>query len=67
MKRFIDIGCQTGNTYEGVKEFCFFDTVTDQFETFQEECCWTSAKEFTEYYDGNELERYLSLIPDEFK
>jgi len=67
MKRFIDIGEQTGNTDEGVKEFCFFDTVTDKFETFQEECCWTSVGDFTESYNGNEIDRYLSLITEEFK
>ena len=66
MKRFIDIGCQTGNTDEGVKEFCFFDTVRDVFEVFSGESCFTSKKEFIEYFDGDDLERYLGLIPEDW-
>lgn len=65
MKRFIDIGTQTGNTEE--KEFCFFDTVRDEFEMFNGECCFTSEKEFLEYYKGKDPNRYTSLIMGDFK
>lgn len=63
MKRFIDIGEQTGNTKEGVKEFAFYCTHFDGFETHSENMTWTSIEEFTKDYEGDELERYLRLIP----
>lgn len=67
MKRFIDIGKQTGNQDEGVKEFCFFDTQVGMFESFNGESCWKSADDFFDDFDGNDIVRYLKLIPTEFK
>lgn len=66
MKRFIDIGEQTGNTDEGVLEFCFFDTASDVFEKFNGKSCFSSVKEFRECYDGDDLDRYLRLIPNDW-
>jgi hypothetical protein len=63
MKRFIDIAEQTGNTKEGTKEFAFYCTHLDAFETHSENTTWTSSDEFAKDYKGDELERYLRLIP----
>lgn len=69
MKRFIDIGSQMylrGNE----REFSFYCTVVDSYEEFDGENVWSSAKNFEKDYlesGGTELDRYLILIPDEFK
>lgn len=64
MKRFIDIGTQTGNQEEGIKEFAFFDTITDTFEKHGLSMTWATKQEFIDDYEGTELDRYLRLIPD---
>ncbi len=69
MKRFIYIGNQM---YLGgdEREFSFYCTVLDAYEDFNGENVWDSEKAFKEDYlesKGTELERYLSLIPTEFK
>lgn len=61
MIRFIDLGDQI---IEGLNEFAFYDTVKDSFCTFSGNCTWESINEFKESYDGNDLLRFLSLIPD---
>jgi len=65
MKRFIDLGDQTGNTDpESVeKEFAFYCTVKCMFETFSGSQTWSTRQEFIEDYKGDELERFLGLIP----
>lgn len=65
MKRFIDLGDQTGNIdYEaGEREFAFYCTVKDVFETFSGSQTWTTRQEFIEDYEGDELKRFLGLIP----
>jgi len=69
MKRFIDIGEQTGNTDPGVKEFAWYCTVTDTFERFNDEVTWISVGKFENDYllsKGDELNRYLGLIPKDW-
>ncbi|MEK6881463.1 MAG: hypothetical protein AABY22_17705 [Nanoarchaeota archaeon] len=64
MKVFIDLGDQTGeNTGEGVKEFAFYDTGNDMFESFNGISTFENKEEFLQFYSGNEPERYLRLIP----
>jgi len=70
MKRFIDIGHQQYLTNSNPKEFAFYCTVIDSFERFAGESLWETASDFEKDYletGGSELERYLGLIPDEFK
>lgn len=64
MKRFIDIGTQTGEQEEGVKEFAFYCTVIGEFESHGISMTWATKQEFIDDYEGNELGRYLILIPD---
>lgn len=69
MKRFIDLGNQTKNIdYDnGEREFAFYCTVTDRFESFSGNQTWESIESFTEDYDGKEdITRYLGLIPKNF-
>ena len=63
MKRFINIGTQTGNQEDEVNEFAFFDTIIDKFEKHSDSMAWTTKEEFVEDYEGNDIERYLILIP----
>ncbi len=70
MKRFIDIGHQMYLTTDNPKQFAFYCTVKDRFERFDDEDVWDNVEDFSEdylsvYEDG--LERYLRLIPEEFK
>ena len=67
MKRFINIGTQTGNQEEGIGEFSFFDTITDKFEEHSDSMTWATREEFIEDYEGRYLERYLTLIPKNWK
>lgn len=70
MKRFIDIGHQMYLDDSEPKQFAFYCTVVDSFERFADEDVWETASDFERDYvedGGNELERYLGLIPDEFK
>ncbi len=60
MIRFISIGNQI---IDGQNEFAFYDTVTDTFKVFGGISTWSSLKEFTECYEGSEIERFLNLIP----
>lgn len=70
MKRFIDLGNQTKNIdFEaGEKEFAFYDTCTDKFEEFSGAQTWSSKQDFIDDFPHNgELERYLKLIPEDWK
>ncbi len=70
MKRFIDIGHQMYLGDNEPKQFAFYCTVIDRFEQFAGEDVWYHTDDFTKDYleaGGDELERYLGLIPDEFK
>lgn len=71
MKRFIDIGEQTGNTHEGIKEFAFFDTIIDEFEEFGGSCTWDTRENFISDYEeknnGEPIERYLGKIPSDWQ
>lgn len=64
MKRFIDLGTQI--MLSGDKEFSFFCTITDTFEDFNGEQTFESIADFESYYEGEELDRYLSLIPKDW-
>lgn len=65
MIRFINLGTQLylTNDTDGF-EFAFYCTVRDVFEEFSGSQTWASKKEFIADYDGDELDRYLSLIPE---
>ncbi len=70
MKRFIDIGHQMYLDDSEPKQFTFYCTVAGSFERFSDEDLWEKASDFEKDYladGGTELERYLTLIPDEFK
>ncbi len=70
MKRFIDIGHQMYLYDSEPKQFSFYCTVFDRYERFSGEDVWDSVNDFKNDYlesGGTELERYLNLIPDEFK
>jgi hypothetical protein len=70
MKRFIDIGHQMHLGDSEPKQFAFYCTAKDTFERFSNKDIWETASGFAYDYTlsgGNELERYLNLIPDEFK
>jgi hypothetical protein len=61
MIRFIDIGTQIMES----KKFAFYDTVTDRFCTFSGSQTWETRKEFISDYDGDDLLRYIILMPTE--
>lgn len=63
MIRFIDLSNQIT---EGIKEFTFYDTITDKFLVFSDCQTWESIDNFKEDYTGDDLERYLKLIPEKF-
>ena len=66
MKRFIDLQNQTGNiNYEvGEREFSFYCTISDKFESFSDNYTWNSVQDFREDFDGDNIQRYLNLIPE---
>ncbi len=69
MKRFIDMGDQIT---EGVRTFAWWDTITDRFETFLGSQKWESKESFTQDFECDydcppKLDRYLRLIPDDWK
>lgn len=64
MKRFIDLDKQIGLDDEWPREFAFYCTVVDRFETHSGSQTWSTWKEFAEEYEGEELERFKSLCPD---
>lgn len=63
MIRFIDLKKQI---QDEEPEFAFYCTVKDVFETFSHCQTWLSIDEFKQDYDGDDLERYLQLIPEDF-
>lgn len=66
MKRFINLGSQLYLDDE-TKSFSFFCTIKNKFETFSGCQTWDSISEFKEDFDGEDIERYLSLITEETK
>lgn len=67
MKRFIDLRTQLYLTDDAENNaFAFFCTVRDKFETFTGSQTWSSKEEFLEDYDGDDVERYLALIPEDW-
>jgi len=64
MIRFIDLGDQI---CEGSKDFDFYNTINDQFVRFNGVQTWETTEEFIEDYNGDELDRYLSLIPKSYQ
>ncbi len=65
MKRFIDLGDQI-YPYSEKPTFAFFCTVTNTFETFGGTQFWSSVDDFKEDYNGDDIERYTSLIPEQW-
>lgn len=63
MIRFIDLGDQIT---DGYNEFSFYDTTIEKFREFQGVQIWGSVEDFTKDYEGDELERYLRLIPNDW-
>ncbi len=66
MKRFIDLGHQIYNGDEGLRCFTFYCTVNFSFETFSGSQVWKSIEEFKEDYTGDDIDRYLNLIPKDW-
>lgn len=62
MIRFIDIG---GQITDGQHCFAWWNTVEDKFISFHDEYVWRSWDEFEQDYDGDEIERFRSLFPNE--
>ena len=60
MIRFIEVNG------EGGKSFSFFDTVADKFCEFSGSQIWSSIGEFRFDFKGENIERYLELIPEYF-
>lgn len=52
MIRFIDLGDQI---LRGQKEFAWFDTITDTFETFSGDQTWVSWMNFVNDFTGDRL------------
>jgi|GEM_PF-2334607 len=65
MIRFIDL---TGQIYLDDNEgsFAFYDTVRDKFYEFSGCQLWDTIDEFKNDYTGDQIERFLSLIPSSF-
>lgn len=64
MIRFVDLGHQLDVDNEGERSFAFFNTVTDQFISFDGEEAFVSIEEFKQAAEGHrETARYLELIP----
>lgn len=65
MIRFIDL---TGQIYQddNEKSFAFFDTVRDKFCEFSGCQIWDDVQEFKDDYRGDQIARFLSLIPASF-
>lgn len=63
MIRFINIGDQITDDN---KDFAFYDTVREEFLTFSGFQRWRSVQEFKQDYDGNDIERFLNLIPKDW-
>jgi len=63
MIRFINL---TNQITEDTKEFAFYNTVTDKFIEFSENQTWQSIDDFIQDYIGDEINRYLKLIPKNF-
>jgi hypothetical protein len=64
MIRFVDVGTQINLDDEDyIKEFCFFNTRVDMFVDYGQDCMWETVSEFIEAYEGDELNRYVGLIP----
>lgn len=64
MIRFIDLGKQIGGTDDWPREFAFFNTITDRFETFGAEQVFESKKDF-ELVDlyPEKRKRFIDMIP----
>lgn len=69
MKRFIDIGTQIYGNEGFPKNFAFYCTVKEEFESFNGCQVWHSIDDFRgDYlYEGaTDFERYVKLIPEYF-
>jgi hypothetical protein len=65
MIRFIDLETQINEE----PEFAFYCTIKDRFLVFNGVSTWSNADDFTDDYnadDGDDIYRYLLLIPPEF-
>lgn len=69
MKIFVDLGNQINDE----PHFAFYDTITDTFDSIYCEQVWASVDDFVSNYeeegllDMNDIDRYLSLVPDSWK
>ncbi len=66
MKRFIDIKKQVN--LDGPKQFAFYCTARNIFESFNDKNLWMTENDFIRDYivsGGDDLERYISLMPNE--
>lgn len=66
MKVFVNVGKQIYNEFEDNNQFCFYCTVLDKFESFSDELLFETLEQFESHYDGDDIERYVSLIPSNF-
>lgn len=66
MVRFIYIGAQMYILDEGEKEFCFWDTIRDEFINLGDNYVFTSVQHFTECWNDSDknwdYNRLLGLI-----
>ena len=63
MKVFIDLHDQIN---EGENCFAFYCTVSCGFERFGDNETWISVHDFIADYDGSDIDRYTTLIPDKY-
>lgn len=66
MIRYINLEGQIHNSNNKKQSFAFFDTITDKFCEFSGNQYWDSLDEFKEDYTGNDIDRFLNLIPKQY-
>lgn len=67
MKRFIDLGSQITDNDQELRQFAFFDTIGDYFETFDQEQVWSSWDEFLQCYNDHYFRKHRSQYPQDAK
>lgn len=63
MVRFIDL---TDQIKDDEIRFAFYDTIDNTFFSFNGSQTWTNHGDFENDYDGDDIERFENLIPNDF-